>query len=518
MKYPLGIQSYENIREDGFLYIDKTAMVYELVKGGKYYFLSRPRRFGKSLLISTLEAYFRGEKNLFKGLAIDSLEQEWAAYPVLKLSLNVAKYDSPSVLETVLNDSVDTWCKEYGISVANDLPSLRFKNLLTTLYEKTGKKVVVLVDEYDKPLLATMGDDTKQAEMRGMLKAFYGILKPLDACVQFGFFTGVTKFSKVSVFSDLNNLTDITMDRRYAEVCGFTEAEIRRTLDVQVDELAQANRLSKEACYAKLKTNYDGYHFEHDTAGMYNPYSLLRVLDAKAFKDYWFETGTPTVLAEALKQSGYNLDDLTRDEVTADLLGSIDGINTNPLPLIYQSGYLTIKGYDEEFQMYALGFPNQEVERGFTRFLIPYYSSLKANQGPMFIANFVKELRAGKTEAFMQRLESLFAQSDYQVVGDAELYFQNACWVIFKMMGFYTEVERHTTNGRMDMVVQTKDYVYILEFKLDKSADEALRQIDERQYAKPFEHDSRKLYKIGINFSTKTRRMEGWKMQEQVCE
>jgi len=332
--------------------------------------------------------------------------------------------------------------------------------------------------------------------------------------VQFGFFTGVTKFSKVSVFSDLNNLTDITMDRRYAEVCGFTEAEIRRTLDAEVGELAQANRLSKAECYERLKANYDGYHFEHDTAGVYNPYSLLRVMDAKAFKDYWFETGTPSFLVELLRQNHYPLDSLGREETTADVLGNVDTIDQSPIPLLYQSGYLTVKGYDEEFLMYTLGFPNQEVERAFTRFLIPYYTPLRSSQGQLFVANFVKDVRAGRVREFLQRLESLFASGDYQIAGDAELYFQNACWVIFKMIGFYTEVERHTSDGRMDMLIQTQDYIYILEFKLDQSADEALRQIEERQYAKPFEHDSRKLYKIGINFSTKTRRIEGWKMAE----
>ena len=514
MKYPLGIQSFENIRTDGYLYMDKTAMIYDIAKGGKYYFLSRPRRFGKSLLVSTLEAYFEGKREMFKGLAIDNLEKEWTQYPVLKLSLNVDNYTSAKVLLNVLNDALDTWCRQYRLNIGGDAPSLRFKNLLAALYEKTGKKVVVLVDEYDKPLLQSLGDDKLQEEMRGLLKAFYGILKPLDGCVQFGFFTGVTKFSKVSVFSDLNNLTDITMDRRYAELCGFTEAEIRKTLDAEVGELARDNRLSKDVCYEKLKTNYDGYHFEHDTVGMYNPYSLLRVLDAKTFKDYWFETGTPTILVEALKHNSYNLDNLTREEVTVDLLGSIDSLDVNPLPLLYQSGYLTIKGYDKRFESYHLGFPNREVERGFTRYLIPYYTTIPEPKSAFYVNNFVRDVEAGRIEQFMQRLESLFASGDYQVMGDAELYFQNACWVIFKMIGFYTEVERHTTDGRMDMVIQTSDYVYILEFKLDRSADEALQQIDDKQYAKTFEHDDRKLYKIGINFSTKTRRLEGWKMSE----
>ena len=514
MKYPIGIQSFESIRQAGYLYLDKTALVFQLVTRGKFYFLSRPRRFGKSLLISTLEAYFLGKRELFKGLAIEQLEKDWTQYPVLHLDLNAEKYTTEEALTTILNRHLCMWEEKYGASEKEKSVSDRFVGIIRRAYGQTGQKVVILVDEYDKPLLQTFGNKELQDSYRATLKAFYGVEKSMDQYIQFAFFTGVTKFSKVSVFSDLNNLADITMDHRYVEICGITEREIRDNLDEEVGQLAESNQMTKEDCYAKLKQTYDGYHFEHDTAGMYNPYSLLRVLDAKTFKDYWFETGTPTLLAEVLKKSGYHLDDLTHEEVTADLLGSIDSIDSNPLPLIYQSGYLTIKGYDPEFTTYRLGFPNQEVERGFTRFLIPYYSTLKASQGPMFVANFVKELRTGKADAFMQRLESLFAQGDYQLVGDAELYFQNACWVIFRMIGLYTEVERHTTDGRMDMVIQTPDYVYIFEFKLDKSADEALQQIEDKQYAKPFEHDSRKLYKIGINFSTQTRRMDGWKIAE----
>jgi len=508
MKYPLGIQTFEKIRENGFLYMDKTAMVYDIVKGGTYYFLSRPRRFGKSLLVSTLEAYFQGKRELFCGLAIDSLEKEWTQYPVLKLSLNVAKYDSPSELDSVLNDSVDTWCSEYGISVASDLPSLRFKNLLTTLYEKTGRKLVVLVDEYDKPLLATMGNNAMLAEMRRMLKAFYGILKPLDECIQFAFFTGVTKFSKVSVFSDLNNLTDISMDRRYATLCGFTEEEIHTRLDAEVDKLAQAQGLTCEACYAQLREYYDGYHFHPSAAGVYNPYSLLNALDRREFGGWWFETGTPTFLVEAMRHANFRLDDMSQQRVTANLLGSIDNFSRDPLPLLYQSGYLTISSYDPRFKKYTLCHPNREVAEGFTDFLLPYYAPA-ANRGSLYIENFIADVEGEQPEAFVERLDKLFARGDYQIAGDAELYFQNVLYVIFTMMGFYTEVERHTTDGRMDMVIQTADYIYILEFKLDKSADEALQQIDDKQYAKPFEHDSRKLYKIGVNFSTKTRRMEG---------
>ena len=334
----------------------------------------------------------------------------------------------------------------------------------------------------------------------------------MDGYIQMAFFTGVTKFSKVSVFSDLNNLKDITLSHQYAEICGITEKEIRDCFDEEVAQMAEANHLTKDECYAKLKENYDGYHFTEESVGMYNPFSLINALSDQRFKDFWFETGTPTFLVETLKRTNYELENLTREEVTADLLGSLDAIDQNPLPLLYQSGYLTIKEYNSDFDIYTLGFPNGEVERGFTRFLFRYYAPIKIYESDSFVKNFTIEVRNGQPEKFMPRLEAMFAGQDYQVVGDAELYFHNVTSLVFKLLGFYTDVERHTTDGRMDMLVQTKDYIYIFEFKIDKSADEALKQIEEKQYAKPFEMDSRKLYKIGVNFSSETRRIEGWKV------
>lgn len=514
MKYPLGIQNFEKIRNDGYLYLDKTAMIYNIVKDGSYYFLSRPRRFGKSLLISTLEAYFKGRKELFKGLAIEKLEQEWRESPVLHLDMNARNYANKEALLAELNKHLEMWEAEYGDEYKDRAPEERFQHVIMNAYKKTGQKVVILVDEYDKPLLQAVNDKPLQDDYRATLKAFYGVEKSMDGYIRFALFTGVTKFSKVSVFSDLNNLTDISMDARYVELCGITEKEIRQTLDAQVGEMAEANGMSKDECYEKLKESYDGYHFEANTVGIYNPYSLLSALSSRSFKDYWFETGTPTYLIELLKNSNYPLDSLGTEELTASVLGNIDTVDQSPVPMLYQSGYLTLKGYDKEFEMYRLGFPNLEVERGFTRFLIPYYTTLKSDQGQFFVANFVKELRTGQVEAFMKRLESLFANGDYQVMGKAELYFQNVVWIIFKMIGFYTEVERHTSDGRMDMFIKTSDFIYILEFKLDKSAEEALQQIEDKQYAKPFEHDPRTLYEIGINFSTSTKRIDGWKMKK----
>ena len=514
MKYPLGIQSFGDIRTDRYLYVDKTSYIYDIVSRGKYYFLSRPRRFGKSLLISTLEAYFKGKKELFKGLDIYQEEVVWKQFPVLRLDLNVDNYKSLDVLYEVLGNTLNQWERQYDVVPTTTSVSLRLRNLIIDIYEKTGKKVVMLVDEYDKPLLQTMDNEQLQTEMRDALKAFYGVLKPMDDYMQFGFFTGVTKFSKVSVFSDLNNLTDLSMDHRYVGLCGITEREIHEDLDEEVGKLAEAGKMSKEDCYRKLRDYYDGYHFCEDTEGIYNPYSLLNALSQQRFRDYWFETGTPSYLADTLRQTDYPLDRLTREEATSQLLASLDSLHQTPIPLIYQSGYLTIKDYDPDFRTYRLGFPNKEVEHGFVEFLAKYYIPQERGYNSAFIADFVRDVRKGEAEKFMQRLDALFASGDYQVAGDAELYFQNAVWVIFKMIGFYTEVERHTTDGRMDMLIQTQDFIYIIEFKLDKSANEALQQIKDKQYAKPFEHDTRALYEIGVNFSSRTRRIEGWKIQK----
>ena len=514
MKYPIGIQTFANIINEGFLYVDKTALVYKLANDSKYYFLSRPRRFGKSLLVTTLEAYFQGRKELFEGLAISKLETEWKQYPVLHIDLNAERYSDTQALISIMDRHLHFFESVYGQNPIEKTLADRFIGIIRRAYEQTGKQVVILVDEYDKPLLEAIGNDELQNEYRKILKSVYGVGKTMDACIRFALFTGVTKFSKVSVFSDLNNLKDISLDDRYAEICGITEKEIRDNLDVQVGEMAEANTISKEECYEKLEKQYDGYHFSKSSVGMYNPFSLLNALDSKDFMDYWFQTGTPTFLVETMKRNNYDLEQLTREDATADLLGSLDSIDTNPIPLIYQSGYLTIKGYDSEFGTYRLGFPNQEVERGFSRFLFRYYTPASQGQDS-FVKEFVLAVRAGQIDKFMKRLESLFAGQDYQLAGDTELYFHNAVALIFKMVGFYTDTERHTSDGRMDMVVQTADYIYLFEFKLDKSADDALVQIEEKQYAAPFAHDPRKLYKIGVNFSSETRRIESWKVVER---
>lgn len=512
IKYPIGIQNFERLRREGYTYVDKTAMVWQLANLGSYYFLSRPRRFGKSLLISTLEAYFEGKRELFEGLAIADMEKEWKKYPVMHIDLNAAEYKSREGLESILDAHLRTWEAFYGRDEADKTLPLRFSSVIRRAFEQTGSPVVILVDEYDKPLTMNIGNEELQDEMRSILKAFYGVMKSADRYIKLGFLTGVTKFSKVSVFSDLNNIDDISMWDRYITACGLTEQEIRDNFDHEIEILASANQLSKDECYAELRRRYDGYHFSPDCIGIYNPYSLLNTLNKKKFGDYWFETGTPTLLVKLLKQADYNLNDLLDGEVSGRLLGSVDSIKENPVSVIYQSGYLTIKDYDKRFDEYRLGFPNAEVENGFINFLLPLYTNQKQDPSQFNIVRFVSEVEKGQPEAFMTRLVAMMADTDYRIIGDSELYFQNFLFTFFRLLGLYVEVERATSDGRTDMIVQTKDYIYIFEFKLDKTAEEALKQIDEKGYAKPFATDQRPLYKIGVDFSSTKRCVDDWQV------
>ena len=512
MKYPIGIQDFPKIRRESYVYVDKTALLYKLISEGNYYFLSRPRRFGKSLLISTLESFFKGQKELFKGLAVSELEKEWKEYPILHLDLNTREYKDESSLEAELNRHLEGWERVYGDMYKDRATEERFLHVIDLAYEKTGRQVVILVDEYDKPMLQTIGNEQLQNAYRSKLKAFYSVLKTRDGKIKFAFLTGVTKFGKVSVFSDLNNLNDISLDRRYTEICGITEAELHNYFDESVRYVAEANNLTKEDCYQRLRDDFDGYHFYPHAPGMYNPFSLLNTLASCQFRDYWFETGTPSFLVYQLQKTDFRLEDMTREELTDDALNSIDILDENPLPLLYQSGYLTIKDYDPEFKCYRLDFPNREVEEGFVKYLVPYYSPKNEEKSPVFIREFVKDVRTGNVETFMQRLERFYANGDYQVMGDKEVYFQNTLYVFFQLLGFYVDVERHTTDGRMDILIQTQDYIYIMELKMDQTADIALQQIEDKGYAMPFVSDKRRLFKIGVCFSSKTHKLEEWKV------
>ena len=510
MLYPIGIQNFEKLRKEGCVYVDKTALMYKMVKEGNYYFLSRPRRFGKSLLISTLEAYFLGKKELFEGLAVAELEKDWVEYPVLHLDLNTKKYDSIEALESILDIFLCEWEKKYGSWEKETDFSSRFEGTIRRAKEKTGRNVVILVDEYDKPMLQAIGNDELQKAYRDTLKSFYGALKSQDACIKFALLTGVTKFGKVSVFSDLNNLKDISMSQYYYDLCGITEKELHHYFDDEVGQLAQMNNQTKEEAYDRLKEEYDGYHFTYDTPGMYNPFSILWTLSERRYGSYWFETGTPTFLVELLQKADYNLEEMAGIEADTDMLGSIFN-DDNPIPVIYQSGYLTIKDYDREFGLYKLGFPNREVENGFMKFLLPFYTAKRNTSSSFEIGCFVKDIKSGNAEGFMQRLQSFFAGAKFdQIARDTENWFQNVVFIVTRLCGLYIEAEHQTSNGRIDLVLKTDKYIYVMELKYDGTAEEALRQIDDKGYALPWQSDGRTVIKVGANFSSSLRRLDGW--------
>ena len=522
MKLPIGIQNFESLRKDGYLYVDKTEHVYRLVSEGRYYFLSRPRRFGKSLLISTIKALFQGKRELFKGLAIDQKEDwDWAVHPVLHLDLNTEKFSTKEALENKINTFLSIEEEKYGRAEWEKSFGTRFEGIIRRACEKTGQRVVILVDEYDKPMLQAIGNKELQDEYRGTLKGFYGALKSMDGCIKFAMLTGVTKFGKVSVFSDLNNLEDISLLRQYYDICGISDEELLSYFDTEIDHLAEENDMTREECIARLRRMYDGYHFHQKAKGMYNPFSVLNTFKNREFGSYWFETGTPTYLVELLRRHHYNLEDMSKSEVTADVLNSIDAESTNPIPVIYQSGYLTIKGYKSEFGKYILGFPNDEVAEGFVKYLAPFYLDNREQRSVFDIEKFTSDVRAGNIEQFLSRLKSLFASAPYDSVkGDRENHFQNMMWVVFKMMGFYSQTEYHTSDGRIDLLLETPQYRYIMEFKLDGTAEEALQQIKDKNYQLQFFADSlahvdgqggaKQTYIVGVNFSKETRTIDKW--------
>ena len=512
MLYPIGIQSFEDIRRGGYVYVDKTGLIYKLAATGKYYFLSRPRRFGKSLLVSTMEAYFQGKKELFDGLAVASLEKDWVEYPVLHFDLSGASYTDMEALNDKIGRQLETIESRFGVVKKYKTFSVRFDNLIECAFNKTGRQVVILIDEYDKPVIDNLDRPELQDKMREMLRGFYGVMKSKDGCIRFGFLTGVTKIGKMSVFSDLNNLTDISMDKEYSDICGVSETDLNAYFTESVKELAEANGLNEEECRGRLALMYDGYHFHQKAIGVYNPFSLLNTFKVKEFKEYWFETGTPSFLIKVMKNTSYDITSLSEQEADSSLLTDIGSAFLNPVPLLYQSGYLTIKGYDEDFQMYHLGFPNREVKHGFLNYLMRYYTPVGSETPMMLISRMTRDIRGGNPESFMTRLDALFARTNYQIQADCEKDFQYAMYIIIELMGEYVETERTTSNGRIDILIKTKDYVYVIEIKTDSTPDEALAQIEEKGYARPFTDDHRKIFKIGVNFSTANRRIDGWKV------
>ena len=509
MLYPIGIQSFEEIRNGGYVYVDKTALIHRMTSTGKYYFLSRPRRFGKSLLVSTMEAYFSGRKELFEGLAMSSLEKDWVIYPVLHLDLTGSRYTSVYDLIEKLDQHLCAWENIYGIEEKRNDPSARFSDVIDNACNKTGQKVVILIDEYEKPIIDNIDNPELMEQFRRELQGFYSVIKGKDNALRFAFLTGVTKLGKMSIFSGLNNLNDISMDARYADICGITEQELKSNFGESVRMLAEMNGLSEEECYKKLASMYDGYHFHYRTPGIYNPFSLLNTFNANEFRMYWFETGTPTFLVRYLKQGNYNLDNISKNDVAVETLTGANYVSPAPITLMYQAGYLTIKDYDQRFNTYNLDYPNEEVKSGFLNSLSHLYAPALAG-GELSVYQFIRDIEKGDTKSFMERLTAFFAGNSYEIQGDLELYFQNVMSIMLKMMGLYVKAEYQTSNGRIDILFDTDKYVYIIELKRDQSADIALKQIEEKGYDKPFLASGKQIIKLGINFSSETKTIDGW--------
>ena len=520
MKYPIGMQSFEQIREDGYVYVDKTSLIYDLVKNGKIYFLSRPRRFGKSLLVSTLENYFLGRKELFEGLAIDSLEKEWAAYPVFHLDFNGANFTAPQSLPQTLETFVARGEEAYGKDRLAITLGDRFASVLEKAHTKTGRRAVVLIDEYDKPLLDVMNTGiaspvvageikTLEDYNREILKGFYSVFKLADRHLQFVLLTGVTKFSQISVFSGFNQPKDISYDARYDALCGITKEELLTVFREQIKDLGIRNRMSEEETVAALTRKYDGYHFSEGMVDVFNPFSLLNCFSNLKFADYWFASGTPTYLMRLMAESEVNVNELAGKEYDASEFVDYKATKQRPLPMLYQSGYFTIKGYNQRRNTYLLDFPNEEVRSGMVSMLASdYFGSNEATTS--WINSVSDTLEAGDIERFRLQLTALLANISYRFqrkddARECERHFQYTFYLIMLLLGKYnTYVEKETSQGRIDCVLECPDYVYVFEFKLNSSAAVALRQIDEKGYALPYAADRRKLFKVGISFSSET--------------
>ena len=506
---PIGEQSFVKLRTKNRLYVDKTEYIYRMIQDGTYYFLSRPRRFGKSLLLNTIEAFFQGKKELFNGLYIANQEQDWAVHPVLHLDFSSMIEASEENLFRIINDFLDEQEALYGGKEGETDVALRFKWLIRNAYEKTGQPVVILVDEYDKPLLISINKPELQDKYREIMRGFYSMLKMQDTYIGFALLTGITKFSKVSIFSDLNNLRDISMTKQYASICGLTDEEVDRDLAPYIQNYADEKGMSYAAARELLRKMYDGYHFVADSPGLYNPFSLMNALWWKESKGYWFESGTPTMLVEMLKRQHYPLDAI-EGSINVTALDNKSGKPDSIVPLLYQSGYLSIDKMSADGKTCWVKFPNDEVRDGFFNFLLPYYASVQGEDTNTAIDDFVADIRSGNAEQFLQRLQSFFADFQYDAQTTPESHFRNVLYILCKLMGLQVDAEYQTSDGRIDLLLRTEKYVYVIECKIDSTAKAALQQIKSKEYALPWSLDGREKILIGINFSTKTRRPDDW--------
>ena len=511
MKYPIGIQTFEKIIDGGFVYIDKTELIYKLVSSGEYYFLSRPRRFGKSLLTTTLEAYFQGRNELFRGLAIEKLEKEWVRHPVFHLDFSAADYTDSAALDNRLELTISDWEGKYGKNNGEKNFGERFYGVVNRAKEQTGQKVVLLIDEYDKPLTDTIGTPEIQDRNRAMLQGLYGIMKRADSSIRFAFLTGVTRYGKLGIFSAANNPEDISMARDYKSICGITEAELHNVFDAEVMEFANVLNVTKNEMYELLKRKYDGYHFCAGSEEVYNPFSLLNALKNKSLDNKWFATGTPTYLAKMLKNSNSDLTKFQNDVVAvAESMASFGNGDSNLIAALYQGGYLTIKGYDGR-RFYQLGFPNEEVEEGFVQCLLTEYSGNNAVGLDSDMKALRDAIEADDVDGFMQQIQLIISQIPFENHEPKliEANFRNMLYLMMRSAGHQAKIELPVLGGRIDIFFETDNCAYIIECKRDKTAQEALAQIDEKHYAARISTNKR-IVKIGASFNTVERNLTEW--------
>ncbi|MDY6373336.1 MAG: AAA family ATPase [Bacteroidales bacterium] len=509
-KYPIGIYTFEEIVGDNYLYVDKTAHVYNITHNFKYVFLSRPRRFGKSLLVNTLQCYFEARKDLFEGKALAQMETEWVKHPVLRFDMSSLKNKKVEYVESGLDTLLLRYEKEYGIVNPRKTFGDRLQALINAAVEQTGQKVVLLIDEYDSPMLEVFHDKEKLSEVRSILTNFYGPIKICDAQLRFGFITGITKFSQMGIFSGINNLMDISMLDDYSDICGISKEELLTQCKPDIESMAEKMKCSYSEMAGKLTEYYDGYHFSKNSKDIFNPFSLIKAFATKELSYYWYNSGTPTFLFEQLRHFKTRLADLDGQKVMESSFSVSPEVATSALPLLYQSGYLTIKDYDQRFIQYTLGYPNKEVRIGFLDALLPSVADVSDAAKGAVLIGVTTALEAGDVDAAMESIKAFIASMPYHYDNTKEADFQTIMYIIFSLLGMYVKVEVSSAIGRADAIVETKDYVYIIEYKLNKSAEEALRQIDEKGYATPYLSDPRKLIKVGMNFSSELRGLESW--------
>lgn len=517
MNYPIGLQSFRNIRKNGYLYVDKTGYIPALLQNGRYKFLSRPRRFGKSLLVSMLESFFMGERELFQGLVIDGLMPEpWEIHPVIHLDFSGEDYVDASVLDNKLHSSLARYESAIGLHPANSTFSERFRNIVTALHETTGSQVVVLVDEYDNPITAAIGNPKLQERFRAILYGFYSSLKSLDEHLYFCLLTGVTKYGHLSVFSGLNNLLDISFMNEFAGICGITDAELHSDLlHPGVQQLAQEEQIGIDSAFKMLKEWYDGYHFSKSLLDVYNPFSVINSLAQRELADYWYQTGTPTILIKMLSDHSFDIARLNGAKASDDMLGNISAMNVNPVALFYQTGYLTIKDYDRSTRLYTLGYPNKEVESGLMDNVLNIYGHISDSR--VLISDLKTYLERGETNDFVKTLQSFFANIPFDLrrnIEKYENYYHTIFYVLLRLLGMDIDAEYHTSEGSIDILIKTDRYIYVIELKINSTASDAIDQINARHYTAPFETDSRKIIKLGIGFAESTHTIDSYIIED----